>query len=1035
MATLSVEMRRFYPAFIFLYCIAGLNRPFAQAPNISYSTPQTYNVGTAISALTPSNTGGAVPATIYGQTTTFAGSGSQGSANGAGTAASFDHPYGSCIDAAGNIYVADTYNHLVRKITPAKVVTTFAGSGSPGYVDATGTSASFNNPGGLAIDATGNVYVGDQTNNVIRKITPAGVVSTFAGNGAAAFLNGNGTSSSFNSPAGIAIDGSGNLYIADRTNNMIRKITPVGVVTTFAGDGSIGNTNGPGTSASFSNPTGVAVDANGNVFVTDQNNYLIRKITPAGVVTTLAGTGGQGSNNGLSTSASFNKPFGLAVDQVGNVYVADEFNQLVREITPSGYVNTLAGTGVVGSADGVGTAVGFNYPAGLVSDGQGNLYVTETLGFKIRKLVTTGYAIDKALPAGLTFDPATGTISGTPTASSPATNYTVTAYNATGSSTAGLNIKVSSATPQTITFPAISNKVYGNADFDPSATASSALSVAYSSSNTAVATITAGGLVHIVGVGTVTITANQAGDATYAAAAPVSRTFTVTPAPLTITPTSFSKVYGAALPTLTVTYTGFVNGETSAVLTTPPTLTTGATQSSGVNLYQIFASGAVAANYTITPLIGTLTITPATLTVVPDNLLKSPGTPNPTLTWTYQGFVNGDGTSVVFNPPILSTTATVASPPGAYPITAIGGVAQNYTLAYVAGTLTVIPGQTITFAALPPKTYGDADFNLTATASSGLAVNYTSGNTAVATVSASGVVHIVSAGNTVITASQPGSTNFSAATPVSRTLTVNPAPLTITADNQTRIYNVPNPVLTLTYTGFVNGETTAVLSTQPVVTTAALINSNVGTYPITVSGAVGANYAITHVAGTFTITKAGQTIIFNGIPNQRLGDPNINLVVSASSGMAVTVTSSDPLKASVSGLIVTLIDTGTVTLTATQPGDINYSPATATQTFKIEKMLIDLVLVHPLVTPNGDGINDFLQIEGIEKYPDNKLTIVNKNGVKVYEVSGYDNAAKSFNGYSSITDTPQPQGTYFYQLQFTVNGQTQKRLGYIVLKY
>jgi sugar lactone lactonase YvrE len=1112
-------MSRFYLAFAFLVALTNFNLGFAQAPNISYATPQVYALNTTITPLAPANTGGAVPPTIYGQTNTFAGSGSQGSTNGAGTVASFYKPYGSCIDASGNIYVADTYNHLIRKITPAKVVSTFAGSGSPGLVNATGTSASFNNPGGLGIDASGNIYVGDQTSNAIRKITPAGVVSTLAGSSSPAFANGTGTAASFNSPAGIALDGSGNVYVADRTNNMIRKITPAGVVTTFAGDGSTGNTNGPGASASFNNPTGVAVDANGNVFVADQNNYLIRKITPAGVVSTLAGSGTQGATNGLATAASFDRAFGVAVDQVGNVYVADEFNQLVREITPAGYVNTLAGSGSVGAADGIGVLASFNYPAGMVSDGAGNLYVTETGGDKIRKLVTTGYVIDKLLPAGLVFDPTTGIISGKPTVTSPVTTYVVTAYNAAGSSTTTVTISIVSLIAQTINFPPLGSKVYGTSDFAPGATASSGLPVSYTSSNTAVATITSGSNIHIVGVGTTNITASQNGNATYGPATPVTQTLTVSPAPLTITADNKTKAYGTANPVLTYTYSGFVNGETSAVLTSQPTITTTATASSGAGNYPITTTGAAAANYAITNVPGVLTITQVPLTITADDQVKPYGQPNPVLTYTYSGFVNGDGPTSMSSQPTPQTTATTTSPLGNYPIIISGAVNPNYAITYVPGTLSIRIAQTITtFAPPPTKVYGAADFTLTASANSGLPVSFAGSNNAIATVTPAGVIHITGVGTITITASQGGNTNYAPAPQVTQPFTVIPAPLTITADNLTKVYNTANPALTYTYTGFVYGETSTVLITQPTISTTATATSNAGTYPITTTGATAANYTITYNAGILTVTpalrtltfnaipaktygdadfnagatittneaitytssnpavativngqvhivgagtasitasvaanpnynavapitqplivnKASQVITFNPIPDQRKGDPDITLVVSASSGLPVTVTSSDPLKAPITGLTVKLLDIGLIVFTATQAGDNNYLPATATQTLRIDKMLPDLVLIHQLVTPNGDGINDVLMIDGIDKYPNNKFTLTTRNGVKIYEVDGYDNAGKGFVGYSNITGSLQQQGTYFYSLQFVAAGVIQKRVGFIVLKY
>ncbi len=324
---------------------------------------------------------------------TVAGSTSlAGLINGTGTAASFGMPVGIALDAAGNLYVADASHNVIRQITPAGVVSTFAGSGSVGSADGTGTGASFNSPQGIAVDkATGNVYVGDTYNNLIRKITPAGVVSTFAGSGAVGSTNATGTAASFYWPSGLTVDTAGNVYSADSASGMIRVITPAGVVSTLAGSGAPGSTNATGTAASFRNPNGVAVDTAGNVYVADSGNNLIRKITPGGVVSTLAGTAGvSGSADGTGTAATFSNPWGVAVDTAGNVYVADSSNNLIRKITPAGVVSTLAGAaGAAGAgyADGPALSARFYMPYGVASDTAGNLYIADSWNRMIRKIV------------------------------------------------------------------------------------------------------------------------------------------------------------------------------------------------------------------------------------------------------------------------------------------------------------------------------------------------------------------------------------------------------------------------------------------------------------------------------------------------------------------------------------------------------------------------------------------------------------------------------------------------------------------------
>ena len=318
---------------------------------------------------------------------TLAGSGVRGSTDGTGTVASFYQPFGVAVDASGNVYVADYGSNKIRKITPLGVVSTLAGNNKSGSTDGVGTAASFYYPNGVAVDASGNVYVADVGNYKIRKITPAGVVSSLAG-GTFGNADGIGTVASFSSPVGLTVDASNNLYVADQGNNKIRKITPSGVVSSLAGStySVYGSTDGTGTAASFNSPKGVAVDASGNVYVADYVNNMIRKITPAGVVSTLAGSTKSGSSDGVGTAASFYYPAGVAVDTSGNVYVADMLNNMIRKITPAGVVSTLAGSTTSGSKDGVGTAASFFQPRGVAVDASGNVYVADLGNDNIRKI-------------------------------------------------------------------------------------------------------------------------------------------------------------------------------------------------------------------------------------------------------------------------------------------------------------------------------------------------------------------------------------------------------------------------------------------------------------------------------------------------------------------------------------------------------------------------------------------------------------------------------------------------------------------------
>jgi len=323
--------------------------------------------------------------------TTLAGSpGVSGSIDDTGAAARFFHPSGVAVDTAGNAYVADSDNNTIRKVTASGVVTTLAGRPrQSGSTDGTGAAARFYYPTGVAVDTSGNVYVADFYNGTIRKVTASGVVTTLAGSpGVAGSADGAGAAAQFLGPYGVAVDTAGNVYVGDSNNYTVRKVTPTGVVTTLAGSPrQSGGTDGTGAAARFFGTYGVAVDTAGNVFATDSSNNTIRKVTASGVVTTLAGSPGQkGGADGTGAAARFNYPMGVAVDPSGNVYVAEDYNNTIRKVTASGVVTTLAGSpGVSGSANGTGAAARFLHPTGVAVDSAGNVYVADRDNHTIRK--------------------------------------------------------------------------------------------------------------------------------------------------------------------------------------------------------------------------------------------------------------------------------------------------------------------------------------------------------------------------------------------------------------------------------------------------------------------------------------------------------------------------------------------------------------------------------------------------------------------------------------------------------------------------
>lgn len=306
-----------------------------------------------------------------GLVTTLAGGGT-GSDDGAGGTARFDRPGGMAIDVAGNLHVADRNNNLIRTITPAGVVTRQIAVG-------------LDEPSGVAVDRQGNIYIADTRNHRIVRITPSLSVATFAGSvtGTPGIVDGTGTAARFNSPHGVAVDADGNVYVADTSNHRIRRITPSGVVTTLAGSID-GYNDATGLDARFSFPYDVAVDTAGNVLVADAGNHRIRRITPSRVVTTVAGST-SGFANGTGAAARFNFPRGVAVHPDGTIIVGDSFNNRVRRVTSTGVVTTIAGS-TFGFANGVGAAARFESPWGVAVDPAGNIYVSDALNNQIRKI-------------------------------------------------------------------------------------------------------------------------------------------------------------------------------------------------------------------------------------------------------------------------------------------------------------------------------------------------------------------------------------------------------------------------------------------------------------------------------------------------------------------------------------------------------------------------------------------------------------------------------------------------------------------------
>jgi sugar lactone lactonase YvrE len=319
-----------------------------------------------------------------GLVTTIAGSGAPGVADGPALSASFSDPFGLAVDKRGNVIVADGgQSNRIRRVTTEGKVETIAGS-SEGFADGNARQAQFNTPSGIAIDRAGNIIVADTSNNRIRKLSTDGTrVTTIAGNGVGGFTDGRTDEAQFDGPIGIAVDKGGNLFIADTYNDSIRKITTDGVVTTIAGTGSPGYSNGQANAAMFDTPCGIAVDEAGNVFVADTGNHAIRKISALGEVTTIAGRTDEGSHIG---DVGLNHPAGITVTHDGFLFVTDEERGRIIRITPEGESAIYAGS-IAGFVNGTGESARFNGPSSVAVDRQGVVYVADSQNYLVREIV------------------------------------------------------------------------------------------------------------------------------------------------------------------------------------------------------------------------------------------------------------------------------------------------------------------------------------------------------------------------------------------------------------------------------------------------------------------------------------------------------------------------------------------------------------------------------------------------------------------------------------------------------------------------
>ncbi len=351
-------------------------------------------------------------ASALGIISTVAGGGNSGLGDGGpATSARLNGPRGVFVDGSGNIYIGDWLHHRIRKVDASGIISTVAGNGTAAFSGDGGpaTSASLNSPFGVFVDGSGNIYIVDRTNHRIRKVDTSGIITTVAGSSTFGFSGDGGpaTNARLRNPQGVSVDGLGNIYIADSSNNRIRKVDTSGIITTVAGNSTSGfsGDGGPATSASLKTPSGVFVDGSGNFYIADQLNHRIRKVDTSGIISTVAGKGTStfSGDGGPATSASLNAPLGVFGDGSGVIYIADKVNHRIRKVDTSGIISTVAGNGTKAfSGDGgPATSASFNFPQSVFVDGLGVIYIADQGNQRIRKV--------EPPPSVTSIDPASGT--------------------------------------------------------------------------------------------------------------------------------------------------------------------------------------------------------------------------------------------------------------------------------------------------------------------------------------------------------------------------------------------------------------------------------------------------------------------------------------------------------------------------------------------------------------------------------------------------------------------------------------------------
>ncbi len=813
--------------------------------------------------------------------------------------ASLSLPMDVAVDASGNVYVPDFIENVIKEIP--------AGNGTPVVV------GRLTSPDGVAVDAAGNVYVCGPFSSTLAKIQVGSGAITGLGSG-------------FNHASALAVDGSGNVYVADSGNGALKEI--------LAGDGTTVTIK-----SGFSNIQGVAVDATRNIYVADMGNGTVYEVL--------------GSSGTMITRGSgFNQPSGVAVDAAGNLYVSDKNHSYLTVIEPNGMQFNIGS--------------GFSQANALALDNSGNLYVID-LKYSVVKKVTIngGYFLSPLLPAGLTFDNNTGIISGTPTTASPAANYTVTGWNFTGSAAATVNIKVLS-NDATINLFQISNGTL-SPSFLPNTTT-------YADT---VANFTSGI--------TVFLKTTNPGATVMVNGTPVTSGIRSSSFPLNINNNVLNIVVTAEDGVTTKTYTIAVtrslpdNALLRSIAVSPAARLVG-------------AAGPAYLNYTAAVSNGT-----ANVQVIP-----TAQDANATIT------VNGS--------PVVSGSAS-------------NPIALNVGPNVITTVVTAQNGKTSKTAIITINRAGPSN------------------NALLANIKTDPVATLVGAagpGYLNFTAAVANSTNsikvIATAKDANATITVNGLPAVSGSPSSPIALSVGPNVITTVITAQDGLTTRTIMITvnrAPTPSNADLLSLTTNPKDANLHGTTGPGY----LNYTELVSNSTSTIKVIATAKDPLDAITINgqLTKSGTPSLPITLAPGPNLFS----IIITAEDgvtTRLVTLTITRQNpppalyDV-YNPISVTKPADSVSIADDGVMVHQALSPNGDGINDFLVIDGITSYPDNKLVIIDRNGAMVYQAQGYDNSTRLFDGHSNINGRMQLQGTYFYSLDYSANGTLKHKTGYIVLKY